>query len=128
MGRAADACCIQYRMLNRGKGSRRPSLRAQADRRLYQQYMKHALELQDGLEIKQAMVTKILCENGAVSGLQTQTGAEYQVKKHHHSNRYLSGQHHHYRLLCRIFRPGWDACFRRFIRLLERAGPSHAAV
>ena len=56
------------------------SLRAQADRRLYQQYMKHALELQDGLEIKQAMVTKILCENGAVSGLQTQTGAEYQVK------------------------------------------------
>lgn len=80
MGRAADACCIQYRMLNRGKGPAVHSLRAQADRRLYQQYMKHALELQDGLEIKQAMVTKILCENGAVSGLQTQTGAEYQVK------------------------------------------------
>ena len=67
-------------MLNRGKGPAVHSLRAQADRRLYQQYMKHALELQDGLEIKQAMVTKILCENGAVSGLQTQTGAEYQVK------------------------------------------------
>ena len=44
MGRAADACCIQYRMLNRGKGPAVHSLRAQADRRLYQQYMKHALE------------------------------------------------------------------------------------
>ena len=81
MGRAADACCIQYRMLNRGKGPAVHSLRAQADRRLYQQYMKHALELQDGLEIKQAMVTKILCENIAVSGLQTHTLAEYQAER-----------------------------------------------
>jgi tRNA uridine 5-carboxymethylaminomethyl modification enzyme len=44
MGRAADACCIQYRLLNRGKGPAVWSLRAQADRRKYQAYMKHALE------------------------------------------------------------------------------------
>ena len=69
MGRAADACCIQYRMLNRGKGPAVHSLRAQADRRSYQQYMKHVLELQDNLDLKQAMVTELLVTDGAVTGL-----------------------------------------------------------
>ena len=50
MAKAADACCIQYRMLNRGKGPAVHSLRAQADRQKYRQYMKHALELQENLE------------------------------------------------------------------------------
>ena len=80
MGRAADACCIQYRMLNRGKGPAVHSLRAQADRRSYQQYMKHVLELQDNLDLKQAMVTELLVTDGAVTGLKTQLGAYYEAK------------------------------------------------
>ena len=80
MGVAADHSCIQYRMLNRGKGPAVHSLRAQADRRKYQQYMKHALELQENLELKQAQIVEILTENGAVSGLRTQLGAEYSCK------------------------------------------------
>ena len=77
MGVAADHSCIQYRMLNKGKGPAVHSLRAQADRRKYQQYMKHALEKQENLELKQAQIVEILTENGAVSGVRTQLGAEY---------------------------------------------------
>ncbi len=80
MGLAADAACIQYRMLNRGKGPAVHSLRAQADRRRYQEYMKHTLERQENLQLKQAQITKILTENGAVTGVQTQLGAEYTAK------------------------------------------------
>ncbi|MGM9548234.1 MAG: tRNA uridine-5-carboxymethylaminomethyl(34) synthesis enzyme MnmG [Faecousia sp.] len=77
MGVAADHACIQYRMLNRGKGPAVHSLRAQADRVRYRQYMKHALELQEKLELKQAQIVEILTENGAVAGVRTQLGAEY---------------------------------------------------
>lgn len=80
MAKAADACCIQYRMLNSSKGPAVRSLRAQADRRRYQEYMKHLLEQQENLELKQAMITKIRTENGAVSGVVTQLGAEYRAK------------------------------------------------
>ena len=80
MGLAADASCIQYRMLNRGKGPAVHSLRAQADRRRYQEYMKHTLEKQEHLELKQAQITEILTENGAVSGVRTNLGAEYGAK------------------------------------------------
>ena len=80
MPRAADACCIQYRMLNRGKGPAVHSLRAQADRRHYQEFMKHTLELQENLSLKQATVVELLTENGRVSGLVTQLGAEYRVR------------------------------------------------
>ena len=80
MGRAADACCIQYRMLNRGKGPAVHSLRAQADRRKYQEHMKHVLEIQENLDLKQAMVTKILAEGGAVTGVRTQLGGQYRVR------------------------------------------------
>ena len=80
MGLAADASCIQYRMLNRGKGPAVHSLRAQADRRRYQEYMKHALERQERLELKQAQITRVLTENGAVTGVQTNLGAEYAAK------------------------------------------------
>ena len=80
MGLAADASCIQYRMLNRGKGPAVHSLRAQADRRRYQEYMKHALERQENLELKQAQITRVLTENGAVTGVQTDLGAEYTAK------------------------------------------------
>lgn len=77
MGAAADACCIQYRMLNRGKGPAVHSLRAQADRRRYQEYMKHTIERTPNLELKQAQITRILVEDGTVTGVQTQLGAVY---------------------------------------------------
>ncbi len=80
MASAADKTCIQYRLLNRGKGPAVHSLRAQADRRAYQQLMKHTLELQENLSLKQAEITEIIVENGAVSAVRTQTGATYRVK------------------------------------------------
>ena len=80
MGKAADQACIQYRMLNRGKGPAVWSLRAQADRRRYQEVMKHTVELQENLSVKQAEVVEILTENGVVSGVKTDTGAIYPVK------------------------------------------------
>ena len=80
MGVAADKACIQYRMLNRGKGPAVHSLRAQADRRLYQQVMKHTLEQQENLELKQAQIVEVLTENGKVCGVRTQLGAIYDAK------------------------------------------------
>ncbi len=80
MGAAADHACIQYRMLNRGKGPAVHSLRAQADRVKYRQYMKHVLELQENLELKQAQIVKILTADGAVTGVRTQLGAQYGAK------------------------------------------------
>ena len=80
MGLAADHSCIQYRMLNRGKGPAVHSLRAQADRRRYQEYMKHTLEQQENLELKQAQITEILTQNDAVTGVRTNLGAEYAAK------------------------------------------------
>ena len=80
MAVAADKACIQYRMLNRGKGPAVHSLRAQADRRKYQQVMKHTLELQENLQLKQAQITAVLTENGAITGGQTQLGAIYTAK------------------------------------------------
>ena len=68
MARAADRACIQYRMLNRRKGPAVWSLRAQADRRAYQQIMKHTLERQENLWLRQAEVTEILTDTGAVTG------------------------------------------------------------
>ena len=80
MGVAADHSCIQYRMLNRGKGPAVHSLRAQADRRKYQEYMKHTLELQENLELKQAQVVEVVVREGTVAGVRTQLGAEYAAK------------------------------------------------
>ena len=80
MARAADRACIQYRMLNRGKGPAVWSLRAQADRRRYQEIMKHTLERQENLWVKQAEVTDILTENGRVSAVRTANGAVYRAR------------------------------------------------
>ncbi len=80
MAKAADRACIQYRLLNKGKGPAVWSLRAQADRRRYQEVMKHTLELQENLWVKQAEITDILTENGAVSAVRTVYGAVYAVK------------------------------------------------
>ena len=81
MGRAADRACIQYRVLNKGKGPAVWSLRAQADRRRYQEIMKHTLELQENLWVKQGEITDILTDDrGAVSAVRTGHGAVYAVR------------------------------------------------
>ena len=80
MAKAADQACIQYRVLNRGKGPAVHSLRAQADRRAYQKIMKHTLERQENLWVKQGEVIRLLTENGQVTGVQTDTGAIYRVQ------------------------------------------------
>ena len=80
MARAADAACIQYRMLNRGKGPAVHSLRAQADRMKYRAYMKHALEQQENLYLKQNEIVDIWTEDGAVTAVVADTGAVYEVR------------------------------------------------
>ena len=81
MAKAADKACIQYRMLNLGKGPAVHSLRAQADRRRYQQVMKYTLERQENLRVKQAEVVDIgLDEHGAVASVTTHTGAVYRCR------------------------------------------------
>jgi len=81
MGRAADDTCIQYRMLNRGKGPAVYSLRAQADRRAYQERMKKALEACENLRLLQAEIVKVETEDGRVSAVVTATGGKYLVSK-----------------------------------------------
>ncbi len=80
MARAADACCIQYRMLNVSKGPAVRSLRAQADRRRYQEYMKHVLERQENLDLKQDMAVAVETEGGAVRAVVTRLGLRYPVR------------------------------------------------
>ena len=80
MGVASDRTCIQYRMLNRGKGPAVHSLRAQADRRKYQQVMKLTLEQQENLQLKQAQIVEVLTEDGKVCGVRTRLGAIYDAK------------------------------------------------
>ena len=80
MARAADAACIQYRMLNRGKGPAVHSLRAQADRRRYQAVMKLALESRENLRLIQAEAVEIGLEGGAVASVTTATGAVWRCR------------------------------------------------
>lgn len=80
MGKGADKCFIQSRMLNRGKGPAVHSLRVQADRVMYHNYMKKVCEEQENLYIKQAEVADVIIENNKIIGLHTSLGAEYEVK------------------------------------------------
>ena len=80
MAKAADECCIQYRLLNKGKGPAVWSLRAQADRRKYQERMKHTLERQEHLTVRQGEVVEVRAENGAVSSVVLATGAVFDVR------------------------------------------------
>ncbi len=80
MGKAADKACIQYRLLNRSKGPSVWSLRAQADRRRYQEVMKHTLEQQPHLYLKQGEVVEVRAQQGQVTAVRTRMGAVYQVK------------------------------------------------
>ena len=80
MGKNIDKTFIQSRMLNTSKGPAVYSLRAQADRKKYQQEMKHTLEKQENLSIKQAEIVDIKVENGEVKAVETNIGAIYNVK------------------------------------------------
>ena len=80
MGRGADKCFIQSRMLNRGRGPAVHSLRVQADRKLYHTYMKQVCENEKNLDIKQAEVAALITEDGAVKGIRTYLGAKYEAK------------------------------------------------
>lgn len=77
MAKIADKSGIQFRMLNLSKGPAVRSLRAQADRALYRSHMRHALEHQKNLAIKQGMVEKIVAEEGVVNGVITTLGVFY---------------------------------------------------
>ena len=80
MGRAIDDTFIQSRMLNTGKGPAVHSLRAQADKRAYQQRMKRALFGEPNLEVRQGECGEILAERGAIIGIRTTTGAQIACK------------------------------------------------
>ncbi len=80
MGKAADKCFIQSRMLNRGKGPAVHSLRAQEDRVKYHEYMKNVCEKQKNLFVKQAEIAEIIVEDKKITGVRTSLGAEYKVK------------------------------------------------
>ena len=80
MGKNIDKTMIQIKMLNTSKGPAVHSLRAQADRKRYQMEMKHTLEKQENLELKQAEIVNIEVKNGKVKSLETDVGAIYNVK------------------------------------------------
>lgn len=77
MGRNIDKTYIQMKMLNTGKGPAVRALRAQADKALYSQEMKHTVENQENLTLRQAMVEEILVDDGKVTGVKVTTGAKY---------------------------------------------------
>ena len=80
MGKAADATTLQSRMLNRGKGPAVYSLRAQIDRRAYSEYMKHAVEKQENLDVKQAEIVNIEKRDDGLWHCITRLGADYACK------------------------------------------------
>ena len=77
MGINADKTCIQFRMLNTGKGPAVQALRAQADKKLYQFTMKETCENTENLDVKQILVDSLLVEAGEVQGVETETGESY---------------------------------------------------
>lgn len=81
MGKNIDKTFVQIRMLNTSKGPAVHSLRAQADRKKYQVEMKHTLEKQKNLYLKQAEIVNIGVENGRVANVETNVGAIYRVKE-----------------------------------------------
>ena len=80
MGKNIDKTMIQIKMLNTSKGPAVHSLRAQADRKRYQAEMKHTLEKQKNLKVKQGEIVDIFVENGHVKAIKTDVGAIYNVK------------------------------------------------
>ncbi len=93
MGVNSDKTCIQFRMLNTGKGPAVHALRAQADKKLYQNTMKETCENQGNLDVKQLLIDKLIVEEGKVVGVEIETGEVYQCKTAIlASGTYLSGK------------------------------------
>ena len=109
MGKGGGLACIQYRMLNRGKGPAVWSLRAQADRRRYQSVMKHTLERQENLLLRQAEIVDLRVEDGHVSAVVTETGGVYAVKAVILCYGNIFGRAHDRRRMCARERPGRNA-------------------
>ena len=80
MGISADLACIQMRLLNTGKGYAVHALRGQEDKPFYHTLMKKIVEDQENLELKQLMIDKLLVENGAVVGVEAETGEVFEAK------------------------------------------------
>lgn len=80
MGKTADECCLQIRMLNRGKGPAVHSLRAQIDRRKYSEVMKHKLELQENLDLRQAEITSVYKTDNNLWAIETKMKARFTSK------------------------------------------------
>ena len=80
MGKNIDKTMIQIKMLNTSKGPAVHSLRAQADRKRYQAEMKHTLEKQENLEVKQGEIVNIEVKDGKVVSIETDVGAIYKIK------------------------------------------------
>ena len=80
MGISADKTCIQFRMLNIGKGAAVHALRAQADKKIYQAVMKEVCENTNNLDIKQILVEKIIVENKKITGIVTETSEIFLTK------------------------------------------------
>ena len=80
MGITADKTCIQFRMLNTGKGTAVHALRAQADKKIYQAVMKEICENTDNLDIKQVLVEKVIVENKKIAGIVTETNETFLAK------------------------------------------------
>lgn len=135
MGKAADACFIQSRMLNRGKGPAVYSLRVQADRVKYHGYMKKVCENTKNLFIKQAEIAGIITENDKVTGVVTSLGAKYDVKAAIiATGTYLNGRIHIGTVsyesgpdsaLQAVF---WEKILQNWDFLLEDLKPVHLAV
>lgn len=80
MGISADLACIQMRLLNTGKGYAVHALRGQEDKPFYHTLMKKIVENQENLELKQLMIDKLLVANGAVVGVEAETGEVFEAK------------------------------------------------
>ncbi|MDU6443564.1 MAG: FAD-dependent oxidoreductase, partial [Streptococcus sp.] len=80
MGKNIDKTYIQMKMLNTGKGPAVRALRAQADKALYSRTMKHTVEQQENLTLRQSMIEEVLVEDGKVVGVRTATNQKFSAK------------------------------------------------
>ena len=80
MARVTDGCGIQFRILNTSKGPAVQGSRVQCDKLLYHRAMKHVLENQSGVEVRQAMIERLLIEKGRVAGVIDETGFQHRAK------------------------------------------------
>ncbi len=122
MGKNIDKTMIQIKMLNTSKGPAVHSLRAQADRKKYQAEMKHTLEKQENLEVKQGEIIDIQVEDGKIKAVETDVGAIYKVKTVIlATGTYLKGKIFIRRVLQGKW-TRWCSCSESIIRMFKKDG------